>query len=250
MSSTFALRPRPTRRIACAATVAAAAAAAVLLSGCAAPTAQPDGSGSGDPQRVAEIEGTWGDDSAPGSPYLDLDDDGTLTGTDGCNRLTGEWTGSGDVIEFGPIASTRMACVDVDDWLSGARTATVSGTTMTVLGADGAEIGVLERAADDDVDPEVDDETLGSWGSSDATQPHLVISADGRVTGNDGCNALTGGWTPGDDGIRFDGVASTAKACPGIDTTLGRLASAEVDDGVLIVRDESGVELARLDRAD
>lgn len=41
---------------------------------------------------------------------LEIATDGTITGTGGCNRMSGRATISGDKITFGPIASTKMAC--------------------------------------------------------------------------------------------------------------------------------------------
>ena len=43
---------------------------------------------------------------------LTFNADGTLTGNGGCNGLGGEDKVNGDQIEFGPIMSTLMACVD------------------------------------------------------------------------------------------------------------------------------------------
>lgn len=123
------------RRIAATAFVAALGVAA--LSGCATP------SGS----EVIDPVGTWGDPEEAGSPSLTLDEGGALSGTDGCNRLSGTWeVQDEDLITFGSVATTRMACPDVDTWLEGLSQASISGTTMTILGSDGAEIGQLERA--------------------------------------------------------------------------------------------------------
>lgn len=107
---------------------AAALSALLLLAGCA--------SSSGEP------EGTWGVDDGPN---LTLADDGSLSGTDGCNRLMGSWTADGDTIDFGEVASTLMACEGVDTWLNGLATGTVNGDTITVLDGSGAEIGTLAR---------------------------------------------------------------------------------------------------------
>ena len=109
------------------------AALTVALAGCAA-TASSNGA-----------LGIWGTPEASNTPGLNLRDDQTVSGTDGCNRLVGSWKMNGDTIEFGPLASTLMACDGVDTWLNGAATATVSGSTMTVIGGDGTEIGTLER---------------------------------------------------------------------------------------------------------
>lgn len=104
-------------------------------------------SGSADGGTVDPV-GTWGSTAAQ-APNLTFTEDGNVTGTDGCNRLTGSWTADGDTVEFGEIASTLMACVDVDTWLSGAKTATVDGDTMVVRDEGGSEIGTLERGSGD-----------------------------------------------------------------------------------------------------
>jgi len=111
-----------------------ALALAFALAGCA--PATPSGS--------TGAAGTWGTD-APGEPQLVLAEDGSLSGTDGCNRLTGSWTQEGSTVDFGEVASTMMACQDVDAWLSGLSTGTVQGTTLHVLDADGVEIGSLTK---------------------------------------------------------------------------------------------------------
>jgi putative lipoprotein len=42
---------------------------------------------------------------------LEIAADGSVTGSSGCNRITGTAKIKGDSIEFGPIAATRRACV-------------------------------------------------------------------------------------------------------------------------------------------
>lgn len=120
---------------------AAAFIASLVLTGC----AGSSGGSSVDPV------GTWGDTSDTTEPSLTLDEDGSLTGTDGCNRLSGEWRlEDDDIVYFDAVASTRMACPDVDTWLDGLSQATISGSTMTISGSDGAEIGQLERTSDEE----------------------------------------------------------------------------------------------------
>jgi heat shock protein HslJ len=46
-----------------------------------------------------------------------------------------------------------------------------------------------------------------------ANQPHLVFGTDGRVSGADGCNRLTGPYTVKDDAITFGQLAGTQMAC-------------------------------------
>jgi len=130
---------------------AVALAAVVALTGCATNggSAGSDGDQHGDPGHSDPANGPagiWGDPDTSTEPSLELVDDGTLTGTDGCNRLRGGWTEEDDRVSFGQVASTRMACEGVDTWLSSLDSATVDGDTMTVFDASGSEIGTLERA--------------------------------------------------------------------------------------------------------
>ena len=121
-------------------TLAAGAVVALLmLAGCAGEEGEAKG-GSVDPV------GVGGDTSDTTAPSLDLADDGSFSGTDGCNQLNGSWTvDEADHVQFEDVASTMMACEDVDTWLAGLTEATVADDTMTVLGQDGNEIGTLER---------------------------------------------------------------------------------------------------------
>jgi heat shock protein HslJ len=110
-----------------------ALAVVLLLAGCA-------GTPSG-----AKVVGMWGS-TASGQPNLNIENDGTFSGSDGCNRLSGQGQIDGDEITFGSIASTMMACQGVDTWLSKAATGNVKGDTMTVLDDGGKTIGTLPRS--------------------------------------------------------------------------------------------------------
>lgn len=90
--------------------------------------------------------GTWKSDDA-GEPHLTLDEDLTVTGSDGCNAIATTYVLSGDVIEFKSFLSTLKACQGVDTWLSAVNTASINGDTMTVLDSAGEEIGVLHRTS-------------------------------------------------------------------------------------------------------
>lgn len=125
--------------------LSAAALITFALGGCAGGTgdvssgAAPSGAG------PTDVTGTWGS-TAQSSPNLTFAAEGTVTGTDGCNRLTGSWSVDGDVVRLGPLASTRMYCEGVDTWLSHASEVVVNGTTLDVSDDTGARIGTLERA--------------------------------------------------------------------------------------------------------
>lgn len=81
---------------------------AALLAGCATPP----------PAR--EVTGPWRIEQARSEPLLDrrharlvLERDGTLAGHTSCNVMRGTYTLSGDQIRFGPVATTRMACAEL-----------------------------------------------------------------------------------------------------------------------------------------
>lgn len=90
------------------------------------------------------VVGTWGD-GVGDQPQLVISEDGTLGGTDGCNRLFGTWEYRGDTVSFGEVGSTMMACPDVDTWLAGFDSAWVDGDRLHVNDAAGIEIGILIR---------------------------------------------------------------------------------------------------------
>ncbi len=46
------------------------------------------------------------------APYLILDADSRVAGSDGCNKLMGSYKLTGDSLNFGELASTRMACAE------------------------------------------------------------------------------------------------------------------------------------------
>ncbi len=113
-------------------------AASMFLAGCASGGASQSGGAVVDPL------GTWGTGES-GQPQLILTGDGRLAGTDGCNRLGGDWTEKDGTVSFDNVVTTLMGCSGIDTWLSGLDSATLSSDTMTVLNADGSEIGTLER---------------------------------------------------------------------------------------------------------
>jgi len=91
--------------------------------------------------------GQWVESDATGAPMLSLAVDGSFSGNDGCNILSGSWLAKGDgSIAFEQVASTRRFCEGIDTWLALAAHARVLGTIMTIEDADGAVLGQLTRA--------------------------------------------------------------------------------------------------------
>ena len=124
------------RRRACVALVTALAAAS--LAAC------TDAAGAAPSAPVEDVAGVWGMQDTEGVVSLELKDDGTITGTDGCNRLTGSWDQDGDQVAFGPWSTTRMACQSVDTWIAESVKATVQGENLIFADEFGIEIGTLQ----------------------------------------------------------------------------------------------------------
>jgi heat shock protein HslJ len=73
-------------------------------------------------------------------------DDGKLIGFTGCNRMSGPVTHSGDKVHFGPLATTKVACLDTNvgrveaGFLTALNAATrqvIIGDTLNLLGPSG-----------------------------------------------------------------------------------------------------------------
>ena len=91
---------------------------------------------------------------------------------------------------------------------------------------------------------------VGKWGDeSQADQPSLELSKDGKVTGTDGCNRLMGSYTEEGDTIQFGQIASTMMFCEGVDTWLLKASTATVEGDILTINDENGAQIGTLGRA-
>jgi heat shock protein HslJ len=108
------------------------------------PGAQPPTDGApAAPATAAQLVGTWVVDAtfdAPNQPYLTVRDDGSWTGSDGCNGVQGTWAVGADgtlTVEAGP--STLIACdgKPLPTLFANARSASVAtlagGDTLTLV---------------------------------------------------------------------------------------------------------------------
>jgi heat shock protein HslJ len=69
-------------------------------------------------------------------PVLTIAADGTATGSTGCNRFTGHAQVTGSTIEFGPLVTTKMACVDEVGDVEQAVLRVLSGRVRSAIDAD------------------------------------------------------------------------------------------------------------------
>lgn len=92
----------------------------------------------------AAVIGQWGG-ASEGAPVLSFAPEGRFNGHDGCNTLTGSWTGSGQAFELHEMTMTLIGCPGIDTWLSRAAAVEVDGETLRVTDKDGKDIGTLPR---------------------------------------------------------------------------------------------------------
>ena len=133
-------------------------AAAALLAGCAGVSL--DEPLEGTPWRLVQLQGqplgVAGGDSgdAPPAPRLQFDAARQqVSGSGGCNRLSGGYRRSGSTLRIGPLASTRMACPDAERSaletrfvaaLEATAAFDVKGAQLTLLDARALPLAVLE----------------------------------------------------------------------------------------------------------
>lgn len=239
-------------------------AATALLAGCA--SASAGGSPADTPSTGAsDAVGAWGNPYGMTTgwviePSLNLAADGTLTGSDSCNRLHGSWSDAGGTITFHGVVSEGMVCsadqpAYFDTWLSGLASASIDDDVLTIIDAGGTEIGTLGRASDVDPTtvPSRDAEAFfGTWGTPDTEgEPSIVITADGTDRGSDGCNDFEGLWWIDGDTLVFGFYSSGDRGClPDTDDWLGQRDTATVDGDTITFFDRSGSEIGTLTRGE
>lgn len=98
-------------------------------------------------------------------------------------------------------------------------------------------------------DSSAEQSVLGEWGPGGPGQPELVLDADGRLSGSDGCNRLMGSWSETGGEIELSEMVSTRMAClEEVDTWLSGAARLQVDGETMHVLDKGGVEIGTLER--
>lgn len=106
--------------------------------------------------------GTWRSEANPRA-FLRLENDGTVTGSDGINRMVSGWDegfalGSatisadadgprteGPLVSIRPAATTLMAAPNMQTWVTAAQFVSATGDELIVYGHDGEKTGVLVR---------------------------------------------------------------------------------------------------------
>jgi heat shock protein HslJ len=198
---------------------------------------------------------------------LTFNEDGTVTGTSGCNGLGGEYTVEGDQITFGEFASTLMACDDpimaqedaAHQVMTGTATYEIEGDTLTITKNDNRL--VFTRGTFAAEEPSGSGSLVGAWkltsfGAGDTlasalpdVEAGLTFNEDGTLTGTSGCNEFGGNYTVEGDQITFGEVVSTLILCDtpimeqeeAVQQVLSETATYQIDGNTLTIAKEDRV---------
>lgn len=186
-----------------------------LIAGC--------GSGSSSTQATAQrpdFEGVpWMHQSGASITF----ENGTATGSTGCNRFTAPYSGTGTELTFGPAATTQMACTGKAQDTERAflrvltqvrQVAVTGGGELSLSDASGNELIRFTKASP------AGHWTVTAFLHNDAVSSPLAgtkITADfgdgGSLTGFGGCNDYHGKYTIDQGKLEISGLGATAKHC-------------------------------------
>ena len=93
---------------------------------------------------AADVVGSWGTSTTYGQAYLLIEQDGTVAGSDGCNRLTGTWQVGGKGVSFSAWSGATAACPQVDGWLGSAVGARLEDGDLLLVDRDNLNLGTLQ----------------------------------------------------------------------------------------------------------
>jgi heat shock protein HslJ len=152
--------------------------------------------------------------------------DGTVSGSAGCNRYTGQYTTTGNSITISNVASTMMACeqpvMDQESAylkaLSEAKTYTAKDKSLTLFGADGKPLVTYEAQSQElaGTNWEVTGYNNGKMAVVSVLLDTTITAEfgkDGTLSGTSGCNQYSGPYTVTGNQIQIGPWVSTMTAC-------------------------------------
>lgn len=152
--------------------------------------------------------------------------EGTLSGSDGCNQYTTTYTVSGSTLTVGePIASTKRACPTALESqttafysaLTQANSFSVTSESLTLTTAEGESLVFAPVSTSlSDTNWEV----VGYNNGNEAVVSVILgttitanFSANNTISGSGGCNSYNGSYTTSGDSIAISNIASTLMLC-------------------------------------
>jgi heat shock protein HslJ len=197
---------------------------------------------------------------------LNFGTDGRLSGNSGCNTYNGGFEAGGTSLKIGPLASTMMACATPQGVmeqeqqylaaLQNSATYEIAGDTLTIRDASGATQVVAKVNTPAGL-PGTSWQVMNYNNGKQAvvslvigSEISLNFGADGRLSGNSGCNTYNGGFEASGKTLKVGPLVSTQMACDkptGVMdqeqqylAALQNSATFEISGDILTIRDASG----------
>jgi heat shock protein HslJ len=196
-------------------------------------------------------------------------EDGSITGSAGCNNYFGKYEVDGNTIKIGPLASTKMACAEPtgimeqeDAFLIALQSATtfqITGDQLVLHNADGSRAvdfltGISQTLEGSSWELLSITGYDGELTTAKADTPiSLVFDQSGNLSGFSGCNQYSGGYTVNGSEIKIGPLVSTQMACLSPANvmeleskylaSLQAAASFQFVNGTLILHDAEGKQL-------
>lgn len=184
-----------------------------------------------------------------GVPYLNFVSNSMLNASDGCNTLNGGVTISGNEITFGNMMSTMKACQNVEDAnfsskLNGKLKYSISDNKLLLIQGDIVIMTFVRPgtlAGSWELEEFIGkDRSAKSLDDRFPNQKPTLTFQNNKVSGNDGCNNLTGAYVAIGNSLTVKNIATTRMACQGVDSEafgerFNNVNRYEVQDGKLVL---------------
>ncbi|KQX49324.1 MULTISPECIES: META domain-containing protein [unclassified Streptomyces] len=164
--------------------------------------------------------------AAPDGARLDFGEKGRARGNSGCNQFGATVAAQGDTLTITPQEITEIGCPGDRERFEkallkafdGPLKGTIAGDRFTLASADGrdglqltAEPGAPLRGTTWKIDGLLAGDTAASLPAGSGAKARLVIGADGRVTGNLGCNNFSAAARIEGKTLTVEGPAATTR---------------------------------------
>ena len=151
---------------------------------------------------------------------------GALSGSTGCNRLTGTYVQNGSALTITPGPTTQKACTGTVVAQETAILAALpkvasftTGASLTLLASDSSTLLTYAPAPSGLAGTSwhatgINNGKGGVVAGADTEKVTAIFSAEGQLSGSGGCNTYNATYTTtNSDGVTFGPVAATAMAC-------------------------------------
>jgi len=188
------------------------------------------------PQASTSVAGTWvlfelnGNPVGSESNIILVLDKNNLSGSDGCNHLSGTYSIDGDNFSVGEeLISTVMACEESIMQLAGQYTQALQASAtykladnqLQLLDENDTVVAIFEAQSQELAGTSWlasyvntgSSEGVVSSSSIQAAQQTLFFDNDGKINGNAGCNDYFANYEVNGDGLSFSAVGSTKMFC-------------------------------------